>query len=348
MDIFKWAWVLFVAASLAIVIRLAIWILPDPGERSQKVATAAESAAAAEPVEPEAPARAAPEPPAEEAAEAAAAEAAPVEPPAPPVVAVPPPVPPEPPPPEEFHLRRIRWGMTPAEVRSAEREPPARASDNTLLYSTTTLEMPCLLTYSFGQGRLVRARMAFSDPAGQDIPPLSAAQAQRRFLYLREQLRSRYGEPVQQTTRLPRDVSDLRRGALKQEELAKQYDVEIAEAEQRIRRQQALLETRFARWSNKAEMVLRGLKPYERDLRELRAWKQEALDDAAQLRRGIQERQEADAAKPLVATMSARWPYARELHDIELRLDLRPAVPRLDLRYEAAQAVAGWGGRDEL
>ncbi len=345
MDIFKWAWVLFVAASLAIVIRLAMWILPDPGWRSQKVAAAAESAAVAAPVEPEVPVPAELVPP----AEPVVAEAALVEPPASPAeAAVTPPVPPEPPPPDEFHLRRIRWGMTPAEVRGAEREPPARESDNTLLYSTTTLEMPCLLTYSFGQGRLVRARMAFSDPAGQDIPPLSAAQAQRRFLYLREQLRSRYGEPVQQTTRLPRDVSDLRRGALKQEELAKQYDVEIDEAEQRIRRQQALLETRFARWSNKAEMVLRGLKPYERDLRELRAWKQEALDDAAQLRRGIQERQEADAAKPLVATMSARWPYARELHDIELRLDLRPAVPRLDLRYDAAQAVAGWGGRDEL
>ena len=64
-----------------------------------------------------------------------------------------------------------------------------------------------------------------------------------------------------------------------------------------------------------------------RDLKDLRAWKQEELDRAAESRKGIQERQDADARAPLVATMTARWPDARELHDVELVLDFRAAVP---------------------
>jgi hypothetical protein len=253
-------------------------------------------------------------------------------------MAPPPPAPPEPAP-EEFHFRQTRWGMTIEEVRASEPGDPLRASERGLLYATTTHEMPCLLTYSFVQGRLVRTRLSFSDPAGQDIPPLTVAQAQRRFLYLREQLRARYGEPVQKTTRLPRDVSGLQRTAQRQDELAQQYDTEIAEAEQRLKQQQALLENRFARWPNRSEMLARGLAPYERDLRELRTWKQESLDRAAQSRQSIQQRQAADSTHPLVATMTVRWPYARELHDIELRLDCRAAVPRLDIRYEGTQAL---------
>ena len=96
-----------------------------------------------------------------------------------------------------------------------------------------------------------------------------------------------------------------------------------------------LLERRFKRWANPAQMVARGLAPYERDLKDLRAWKKEALDRANESRKGIQESQAADARAPLVATMTARWPYARELHDVELTLDFRSAVPRLDVRYEA-------------
>ena len=38
--------------------------------------------------------------------------------------------------------------------------------------------------------------------------------------------------------------------------------------------------------------------------------------------------------------MTARWPDARELHDVELVLDFRSAVPRLDIRYEATSGPA--------
>ena len=336
MDEMKWAWVLFLAATLALLIRLAMWFLPAPGWRTEKVNGAAEAMdlpAPAEPL-PAAPSAPAPELPAPEP-RVEAVPAAP-EPVSEPVRLVPPPEPvPVSPPPPEFHLRRVRWGMSPLEVIASESDVPLRENESGLTYVALTLELPCLLTYSFDAGRLVRARMSFSDPSGLDLPPLSVAQAQRRFLYLREQLRSRYGEPMENTVYLPRERAHLERSAQRQDELAKQYDVEIAEAERRLTKQRELLERRFKRWANPAQMVARGLAPYERDLKDLRAWKKEALDRASESRKGIQERQAADARAPLVATMTARWPYARELHDVELALDFRFAVPRLDIRYEA-------------
>ncbi len=290
MDEIKWAWVLFVAASLAVLIRVAMWFLPSPALRhAAKVEAAADSLSGDEPAESLAEeSRPLEEPPvwpdeAEERSEWAPAQ--------PPPWLQPEPEPPDPsaPAPEEFHLRRVRWGMSVEEVRAAEAGEPLRASERGLLYVTTTLDMPCLLTYSFVQDRLVRTRLAFSDPSGSAIPPLTVAQAQRRFLFLREQLRSRYGEPLRQTTHVPRDVSALHRRVQKHDELTSQYDVAIGEAEERLREQRELLKNRYVRWKNRAEMIARGLAPYERDLRELREWKQEAIDNAAQSRKSIQE-----------------------------------------------------------
>ena len=336
MDEMKWAWVLFLAATLALLIRLTMWFLPAPGWRSEKVNQAADAMDLPAPAEPEPSAA----PPAEPEPRAEAVLAAPE-----PVPSVPPPepnppAPPAAPPPPEFHLRHVRWGMSPVEVLASEIGVPLRESESGLTYVAMTLDLPCLLAYTFDEGRLVRARMSFSDPTGLDLPPLSVAQAQRRFLYLREQLRSRYGEPIQNTVYLPRERAQLERTAQRQDELAKQYDVEIAEAERRMKKQRELLERRFKRWSNPTQLVARSLAPYARDLKDLRAWKQEALDRAAESRKGIQERQDADARAPLVATMTARWPDARELHDVELVLDFRSAVPRLDIRYEATLGPA--------
>lgn len=343
MDEMKWAWVLFVAATLVMLIRIAMWFFPMPGWRAEKVAAAAEApaAVAVEPAVPAAP-EPVPEPEPEpepdwedEPVPAAAVPPAVTVPPAPPSV-------PAGPPPEEFHFRRVRWGMPREDVLAAETQLPLRENEHGLVYATTIGDFPCLLSYTFTRDRLVRARLAFSDPSGRDIPPLTVAQAQRRFLQLREQLQARYGESVRDVEYLPRDVSDLHRRAQRQEELAQQYDTEIAEAETRLRQQRALLENRFRDWDNRAEMVARGLAPRERDLRDLRAWKQEALAAAAESRNGIAQNRAADAARPLVAVMTARWPFARELHDVELKLDFRGAVPRLDIRYAATQALPGW------
>ena len=47
MDEVKWAWVLFLAATLALLIRLSMWFLPAPGWRTEKVDRAAEVVSAA-------------------------------------------------------------------------------------------------------------------------------------------------------------------------------------------------------------------------------------------------------------------------------------------------------------
>ena len=340
----KWAWLLFVAASLAVLIRLATWFLPAPAVRHAEnlaraegpvpAAAEAEGPAPAALPEPPEPAADEPSPPDEAVAEALLR----FQEPSAPVV--------PPPPPEIFHLRRVRWGMSLDEVRAAEPGAPRRANDRALLYSTATLDLPCLLTYGFVEGRLVRARMSFSDPSGREIPPLTMAQAQRRFLDLREQLRARYGEAVEQTTHLSRDVSALRRRAQKHDELVRQYDAEIAEAEARLRTQRVLYAKRFERWSKPAERVARAIAPYERDLADLKAWKAEVLESAAQARRDIRKFEAADMSRPLVATMTARWSFAREMHDVELRLDFRQTVPRLDIRYEGAPSLPKWFGNE--
>jgi hypothetical protein len=343
MDEVKWAWVLFLAATVALLVRLAMWFLPSPAvQHAERVLDAAGAGTDPEPVETGAAAE--PAWPQELYERIEWAPLAPIDWKSPPPAAVEPAAPP----PEEFHFRRTRWGMALAEVRAAEDGAPLRESERGLLYVVPTLELPSLLTYSFVQGLLIRARLAFSDPAGRDIPPLSVAQAQRRFLYLREQLRARYGEPVQETTHLPRDVSGLRRAAQKHGELARQYDTEIAEAEARLKKQREILERRFERWPNRTEMVARGLKSHERDLRDLKAWKQEALELAEKSRQGIREHRSADAVRPLVATRSARWPAARGVQDIELLLDLRPTVPRLEIRYQATQELPELRGMDDL
>ena len=346
MDEMKWGWVLIVAATLALLVRIATWFLPSPAVRhtdhlaraEDSAPAAAEAPPAAEPAAPAAAPERTQEPPPEEDARVAEALRRFQEPPAP---AAPPP-----PPPEVFHLRRVRWGMAIDDVRAAEDGEPLRAGDRALTYATTTLDLPCLLTYGFTDGRLVRARMAFSDPSGRDVPPLSMAQAQRRFLFLREQLRERYGTPVERTTQASRDVSALRRRAQTHDELAQQYDVEIAEAQERLGTQRALYAKRFERWSNPAERVERAIAPYERDLAELKEWKAEMLASAAQARRDIRKIEDADAIRPRVATKTARWSLAREMHDVELRLDCRGTVPTLDIRYEGAPAVSKGTGNE--
>lgn len=341
MDEMKWAWVLFLAATLALLIRLSTWFLPAPGWRAEKVdqaATIAETAAVDNDMPQIAPS---PPRPASESPEKAVPAAPAASCPTPPPETVQPVAPPP-----AFDLRQVRWGMSSAEVLASEPDVPIRENAFGLTYATTAQELPCLLAYSFEGERLVRARMSFSDPTGLDLPPLNVAQAQRRFLYLREQLRGRYGEPIQKSVFLPRERAHLERRAQKQDELAKQYDVEIAEAERRMKKERERLERRFKRWSNPAERVARGLASLERDLKDLRAWKKEALERADQSRKGMKERAEADARAPLVATMTARWPSARESHAVELTLDFRAAVPRLDLRYKATPGLPNWAGNE--
>ena len=347
----KQAWILLMFAIVAIAIKLLFKLLPTPFEGHAEVVT--QTLEEGIPAEPEV----IPEPEPEEfAATVAVADnnseseeeraddwpPAPL-PPEPQPVAQPPP-----PPPVQYHFRKIRWGMSPDEVCAAEGMPPIRANEQRLEFITTTQGWPCLLNYYFMHGQLYRARLIFSDPTGMSIPPLSVAQAQQRYLYLRARLNQRYGQPIEKSLTIPRDTVALQRAAQNHEELAQQYDTAIADAEARLVKERAILERRFARWKRRNEMIARGLAPFERDVAEMKQWKQDALDRLTETRRGIEQSRSDDRQQPLIAGQIARWPAARDLHNIEMRLDYRQSPLRLELRYAAIQLLPPADFLDEL
>ncbi len=256
----------------------------------------------------------------------------------------------EPPPPieEEYDFRRIRWGMSKAEVQATEWGVLTGETPQSLTYSTTTMDYPCLLTYSFTGGRLMGARISFTDESDTHLPPLTPVRARSGYSYWREQLRVRYGDPVERVERFSRDASAERMRAQKREEDIQQYNNSIAETRERIAREKVRLERRYSGWQNSRTYVQRGLAPYERHLQDLQQWKTEAVEQMAESQQAVEALKKADAAQPLVAMMSAHWPAARERHDIRLRLDLRRTPPLLDIRYRAARPDWNGSGVDEL
>jgi hypothetical protein len=262
--------------------------------------------------------------------------------------AIPAPEPAPPPAEEEFHLRNIRWGMLKEEVRAAEQNAPLKETPTTLTYRTTTLDLPCLLVYAFVDGRLARARILFTDPNGQDLPPLSDDQARSVYSYLLEKLRNRYGRPVEQTEHQPRDVSTLHQQSRLREVDIRQYETSIAEARERLRREKERLERHFKGWRNADAYVAKGLAPLERDLKDLQKWKKEAQAQAATFHEGIRSARWEDMMSPLTVRRTARWPHARQWHDVELSVDYRYSPPLLDIRYRTVRPLSGEDGMDEL
>ena len=248
---------------------------------------------------------------------------------------------------EEWHFRQTRWGMTREEVKAAEYGLLLYENAQRLVYSTSTLHLPCLLKYSFDGDRLARVHLVFTQALGRDLPLLTQAQAQQRYLFLRGQLRERYGDPLEREFRQPRNVAHLEQKIQKQDEISAQYDAEILETQERLARQREILENRYKNWGNRAELVARGLAIYERDLSDLRKWKQEALETAERSKKSIQSHQVADVEAPLTLYVS-RWTAAKGLHHIELRLDLRNRFPVLDIRYQGVNLGVISRKNDEL
>ena len=80
--------------------------------------------------------------------------------------------------------------------------------------------------------------------------------------------------------------------------------------------------------------------PLERDLDDLRGWKQEALEQLRLSQKSLEVQKLADVTHPQVGIRTARWKNAREVHDIELRLDFRGRSPRLDIFYRGLRVPA--------
>jgi hypothetical protein len=87
-------------------------------------------------------------------------------------------------------LRKVSWGMSPAQVRMTEEGTPAIADGDSLAYSVTLFGYSATLLYTFARGRLVRGAYIIDHP--NDVEDVSAHET------IQAQLVSKYGEPRRQ------------------------------------------------------------------------------------------------------------------------------------------------------
>ena len=249
---------------------------------------------------------------------------------------------------EEYHFRRTRWGMGLDVVKTQEVGVLIRQGEERLTYLTTTLELPCLLTYGFSGGGLVRARLAFHDLTGGNLPPMLEAQARKRYRFLRRELIRRYGESEEREVHQPRETAHLEMSLRKHVEDIEDFEGSLREAAERLQRERTRLEEKYRGWKNQAEAVSNGVAKYERDLRDYAEWKRDAEEKTAAVRAELAQVKALEMSRPLTVLREARWAAARGLHRVELRMDLRRRDPQLEIRYESLEAAETPDDYDEL
>lgn len=259
------------------------------------------------------------------------------------------PAPPEPPPPAP-HLRHIRWGMGSAEVRAAEAPlDPLRTTATTLAYTTTTLDLPCLLTYTFRNGRLAAARLQFSLPSTGDIPALSPVAAQAAYLWLRAQLAARYGAPSTEThaTR-PRSTTHLADRAARSREDADQYAATLAAARRRLADRTARLREKYRNWPEAAARIDRELATERRYVADLETWVADTRAAEKTAQAAIDQSRRDDATAPLAARDTATWHAPSLPHTVILSADYTTLPSRLEIRYKTTLPLLAPDGTSEL
>lgn len=285
---------------------------PDPSVPSVPIVPSAPEV----PVVPEAPSLPPTPPPAEPPAEHPAALEAP-----------PPPAP---------HLRQTRWGMAPDEVLAAESPArPVHTTPNTLTYTTTTLDLPTRLTYTFRSGRLASARLQFSLSSDGDIPSLSPAAAHAAYLWLRSQLIARYDTPASEThaTR-PRPTTHLADRAARSREDAETYAATLATARQRLADRTARLREKYRNWPEAAARIDRELASERRYVADLEAWVADTRAAEKTAQDAIDQSRRDDTTSPLLARDTATWHPTAVPHTVTLAADYTTLPSRLEIRYK--------------
>ena len=243
--------------------------------------------------------------------------------------------------------------MSPAEVRAAEAPlVPIRTTAATLAYATTTLDMPCLLAYSFRNGRLAAARLQFSLPASDDVPALSPVAAQAACLWLRAQLDARYGFRAHEThaTR-PRPTAHLADQARHAREDADQYAATLAAARRRLADRTAQLKEKYRNWPEAAARIDRELATERRYVADLEAWIADNQAAEKTALATIDQSRRDDAASPLPARDTVTWsaPVSRGApHTVVLDADYTTHPARLEIRYKTTLPLLAPDGTDEL
>lgn len=96
---------------------------------------------------------------------------------------------------ENYAVRKVRWGMTPEQVKKSEvwdfirKQDKSEDNEMSLSYQGALLDRYCHLVYTFNSGRLISVTYFLMNPNGLD-------NLDRILPLYRDQLVAKYGEPV--------------------------------------------------------------------------------------------------------------------------------------------------------
>jgi hypothetical protein len=242
--------------------------------------------------------------------------------------------------------------MAPAEVRAAESPlSPLRSTPTALLYSTTTLDLPCHLAYTFRSGRLASARLRFSLPSDTDVPALSPVAAHAAYLWLRSQLSARYGAPATEThaTR-PRPTGHLADRAARSREDAEAYAATLDAARRRLADRTARLKEKYRNWPEATARIDRELASERRYVADLEAWIRDLETTERAALSTIDQSRRDDTTSPLPARDTAAWPPSSSdaPHTVILEADYTTLPSRLEIRYKTTLPLLAPDGTSDL
>jgi hypothetical protein len=240
--------------------------------------------------------------------------------------------------------------MSPAEVRAAEAPlVPVHTTANTLAYATTTLDFPCLLTYSFRAGSLAAARLQFSLPSSEDVPALPPAAAHAAYLHLHALLTARYGIHCSEThAKRPRDTAHLDDQARHSREDAEQYATSLDAARRRLADRTVQLKKKYRNWPEAAARIDRELATERRYVADLEAWVADTRAAEKTAQAAIDQSRRDDATAPLAARDTATWHAPALPHTVTLTADYTTLPARLEIRYKTTLPLLAPDGTSEL
>ena len=97
---------------------------------------------------------------------------------------------------QEFDLRKVRWGMSRAEVHAAEGRKPLEERREGMVYSVDFLGSPTFLTYFFAQDKVVAAAYIFKmNKQGSNLSDNDAKEYMGGFGKLESLMSKKYGQP---------------------------------------------------------------------------------------------------------------------------------------------------------
>jgi len=105
----------------------------------------------------------------------------------------------------KYNFRRVKWGMTKAQVKAAETSKLRDENNDGLLYRTKAATLSTNLLYSFAENKLVRAGYMFKDTHSNENAYIDDYQRVKRILT------KKYGQPEKDREKWSNDLYKSRR-----------------------------------------------------------------------------------------------------------------------------------------